>query len=147
MELSAIASHVNDDVSGLCKITIFLQKGRISRSLIRKGIMYRQPCRDTGNIKEQFTYRVKLGGSELNKIVDSEEGYQLRPVTGSNVFLILKQKRLNDEDKCCKLEYSRKPSSIQCGAGQCTCLCYTDLSFNESIRKHRVFPYIWLFLV
>lgn len=47
---------------------------------------------------------MKLGGSELNKIVDSEEGYQLRPVTGLNVFLILKQKRLNDEDKCCKLE-------------------------------------------
>lgn len=47
---------------------------------------------------------MKLGGSELNGIVDSEEGYQLRPVTGSNVFLILKQKRLNDEDKCCKLE-------------------------------------------
>lgn len=47
---------------------------------------------------------MKLGGSELNGIVDSEEGYQLRPVTGSNMFLILKQKRLNDEDKCCKLE-------------------------------------------
>uniref|UniRef100_K1PRF9 VWFA and cache domain-containing protein 1 n=1 Tax=Magallana gigas TaxID=29159 RepID=K1PRF9_MAGGI len=36
-----------------------IQKGRISRSLIRKGIMYRQPCRDTGNIKEQFTYRYR----------------------------------------------------------------------------------------
>lgn len=59
MELSAIASHVNDDVSGLCKITIFLQEGSISRSLIRNGIMYRQPCRDTGNKKEQFTYRVR----------------------------------------------------------------------------------------
>lgn len=47
---------------------------------------------------------MKLGGSELNGIVDSEEGYQLRPVYGSNVFLILKQKRLNDEDNCCKLE-------------------------------------------
>lgn len=47
---------------------------------------------------------MKLGGSELNGIVDSEEGYKLRPVTGSNMFLILKQKRLNDEDKCFKLE-------------------------------------------
>lgn len=79
---------------------------------------------------------MKLGGSELNGIVDSEEEYQLRPVTGSNTFLILKQKRLNDEDKCCKLEYSRKPSSIQCGAGQCTCLCYTDLSFNECENQY-----------
>lgn len=35
------------------------QEGRISRSLIDKGIMYKQPCRDTGNKKEQFTYRVR----------------------------------------------------------------------------------------
>lgn len=38
---------------------LFFQEGRISRSLIDKGIMYKQPCRDTGNKKEQFTYRVR----------------------------------------------------------------------------------------
>ena len=37
---------------------IFFQEGRISKSLISNGIMYRQPCRDTENKKEQFTYRV-----------------------------------------------------------------------------------------
>lgn len=100
--------------------------------------MYRQPCRDTGNKKDQFTYRVKLGGTELNGIVDSEEGYQLRPVSGSNVFLILKQKHKNDEDKCCHVEYFRDPSSVQCGAGQCTCLCYTDLSFNECKNQYAI---------
>ena len=38
---------------------IYYQEGIISRSLISNGIMYRQPCRDTENKKEQFTYRVR----------------------------------------------------------------------------------------
>lgn len=37
---------------------------------------------------------------------------------------------------CFLLQYSRKPSSIQCGAGQCTYLCYTDLSFNECENQY-----------
>lgn len=37
----------------------FFQEGKISRSLRHKGTMYKQPCRDTGNKKEQFTYRVR----------------------------------------------------------------------------------------
>nr|XP_034337034.1 VWFA and cache domain-containing protein 1 [Crassostrea gigas]XP_034337496.1 VWFA and cache domain-containing protein 1 [Crassostrea gigas]XP_034337917.1 VWFA and cache domain-containing protein 1 [Crassostrea gigas] len=120
------------------QVHIAYLEGRISRSLIKKGIMYRQPCRDTGNKKDQFTYRVKLGGTELNGIVDSEEGYQLRPVSGSNVFLILKHKHKNDEDKCCNVEYFRDPSSVQCGTGQCTCLCYTDLSFNDCKNQYEI---------
>nr|XP_019926041.2 VWFA and cache domain-containing protein 1 isoform X1 [Crassostrea gigas] len=112
------------------QIHITYLEGRISRSLISKGIMYTQPCRDTENKKEQFTYRVKLPQSS-NGIVDSSEGYQLRPVVGSNVFLILKQRRLNDEDRCCTSEYFTSPSSIKCGSGQCNCLCYKDLSFDE----------------
>nr|XP_034308982.1 VWFA and cache domain-containing protein 1-like [Crassostrea gigas] len=111
-------------------------EGRISRSLITKGIMYRQPCRDTGNKREQFTYRVKLRGSQLGGIIDELEGYQLRPVSGSNVFLILKERRPNDDDKCCTSEYYTLPSSIQCGTGQCTCLCYQDLPFNECKNEY-----------
>ena len=41
-----------------CFNLISYQEGRISKSLITNGIMYRQPCRDTENKKEQFTYRV-----------------------------------------------------------------------------------------
>lgn len=37
----------------------FFQEGKISDSLIEENIMYKQPCRDTGNKKEQFTYRVR----------------------------------------------------------------------------------------
>lgn len=47
---------------------------------------------------------MKLGGSDLNGIVDLEEGYQLRPVSGSNAFIILKKRRPNDEDKCCDVK-------------------------------------------
>lgn len=45
-----------------------------------------------------------LPQSSSNGIDDSLEGYELRPVAGSNVFLILKHRRLNDEDKCCTSE-------------------------------------------
>lgn len=48
-------------------------------------------------------WQVKLPQSS-NGIDDSLEGFQLRPVNGSNVFLILKQRRLNDEDRCCTSE-------------------------------------------
>lgn len=113
------------------QIHITYLEGRISRSLISKGVMYRQPCRDTENKKEQFTYRVMLPQSSSNGIDDSLEGYELRPVAGSNVFLILKHRRLNDEDKCCTSEYFTSPSTIKCGSGQCTCLCYQDLPFDE----------------
>lgn len=48
--------------------------------------------------------KVKLKGSDLGGIIDSENGYELRPVSGSNVFLILKKRSPNDEDKCCDSE-------------------------------------------
>lgn len=98
--------------------------------------MYKQPCRDTGNKKEQFTYRVKLEGANLGGIIDSENGYELRPVSGSNVFLILKKRRSNDEDKCCDSEYHISPSSIPCGTEECSCLCYKDLFFNECRNEY-----------
>ncbi|XP_034314932.2 VWFA and cache domain-containing protein 1 isoform X1 [Magallana gigas] len=118
------------------QIHLTYKEGRISRLLIEKGIMYRQPCRDTGNKKEQFTYRVKLPDSLLSGIVDSKEGYQLRPVPGSNLFLILKQRRMLDEESCCNSEHSTSPNSIQCSVEQCTCLCYKDLSFNECKNEY-----------
>ncbi|XP_065940278.1 VWFA and cache domain-containing protein 1 [Magallana gigas] len=119
------------------QIYITYLEGRISRSLIKKkNIMYKQPCRDTGNKKEQFTYRVKLEGADLGGIIDSEDGYELRPVSGSNVFLILKTRRSNDEDKCCHSEYHISPSSIPCGTERCSCLCYKDLSFNECRNEY-----------
>lgn len=49
-------------------------------------------------------WQVKLPDSLLSGIVDSKEGYQLRPVSGSNLFLILKQRRLHDEESCCNSE-------------------------------------------
>lgn len=48
--------------------------------------------------------KVKLEGADLGGIIDSENGYELRPVSGSNVFLILKKRSPNDEDKCCDSE-------------------------------------------
>ncbi|XP_065942394.1 VWFA and cache domain-containing protein 1 isoform X1 [Magallana gigas] len=112
-------------------------EGRISRSLIKENIMYRQPCRDTGNKKEQFTYRVKLPEAHMNGIVDTVEGYELRPVPKSNVFLILKKRRLLDYEACCTSGPYTSPSSIQCGAGQCTCLCYKDLPFDECKNEYK----------
>uniref|UniRef100_A0A8W8N3R2 VWFA domain-containing protein n=1 Tax=Magallana gigas TaxID=29159 RepID=A0A8W8N3R2_MAGGI len=120
------------------QIHITYLEGKISRSLIIKNIMYKQPCRDTGNKKEQFTYRVKLKGSDLGGIIDSEKGYELRPVPGSNVFLILKKRRSNDEDKCCDSEYYVSPSSIPCGTEECSCLCYKELSFNECRNEYNI---------
>ncbi|XP_022331682.2 VWFA and cache domain-containing protein 1-like [Crassostrea virginica] len=112
-------------------------EGRISRSLITNGIMYRQPCRDTENKKEQFTYRVNLPQSHLSGKVDSEEKYEIRPVTGSNVFLILKRRIFSTNDeKCCEEEVSMSPSSIKCENKHCTCLCYEDLQFNECRNKY-----------
>lgn len=109
---------------------------RIARSLIKEGIMYRQPCRDTGNTKEQYTFRVKLPQFLSSGLIDSVEGYELRPVNGSNVYLILKQRRPNDEESCCNSDPYTSPSSIQCGTGQCSCLCYKDLSFNECKNEY-----------
>nr|XP_022294872.1 VWFA and cache domain-containing protein 1-like isoform X2 [Crassostrea virginica] len=90
------------------QVHITHMEGKISRSLISNGIMYRQPCRDTENKKEQFTYRVNLPISHQGGKVDSTEGYEIRPVTGSNVFLILKTKDRseNNEDRCCSEEKS-----------------------------------------
>lgn len=45
--------------------------------------------------------KVKLPESQLSGLIDPEKKYELRPVAGSNVFLILKQRHPNDEDKCC----------------------------------------------
>uniref|UniRef100_K1QK79 VWFA and cache domain-containing protein 1 n=1 Tax=Magallana gigas TaxID=29159 RepID=K1QK79_MAGGI len=120
------------------QIHITYLEGKISRSLIEENIMYKQPCRDTGNKKEQFTYRVKLKGANLGGIIDSENGYELRPVSGSNVFLILKKRRSSDEDKCCDSEYYVSPSSIPCGTEECSCLCYKELSFNECRNEYNI---------
>lgn len=57
--------------------------------------------------------KVKLEGSYLGGIIDSEDGYELRPVSGSNVFLILKQRRSNDEDKCCDSEVCQTTPSLR----------------------------------
>lgn len=54
---------------------------------------------------------MKLRGSQLGGIIDELEGYQLRPVSGSNVFLILKERRPNDNDKCCMSEVRQLTSS------------------------------------
>ncbi|XP_061178007.1 VWFA and cache domain-containing protein 1-like [Saccostrea echinata] len=114
------------------------KEGRISRSLISSGIMYRQPCRDTENKKEQFTYRVRLPQSQLNGVVYTDEKYEIRPVTGSNVFLILKEVRHIEDSAaaCCSMQSSSSPSSQQCGEGTCTCLCYKGLDFNECENKY-----------
>lgn len=57
--------------------------------------------------KTLLILQVKLEGSHPCGEVDSEEGYQLLPVSGSNLFFILKQRRLNDEDKCCTSKVRR----------------------------------------
>lgn len=57
--------------------------------------------------KTLLIWQVKLEGSHPCGVVDSEEGYQLLPVSGSNLFFILKQRRLNDEDKCCTSKVRR----------------------------------------
>lgn len=54
--------------------------------------------------------KVKLGGTHLSGLIDSEEDYELRPVSGSNVFLILKQRHPNDEDKCCNSQVRQTTS-------------------------------------
>lgn len=48
--------------------------------------------------------KVKLKGPDLGGIIDTKDEYELRPVSGSNMFLILKKRRSNDEDKCCDSE-------------------------------------------
>ncbi|XP_048728643.2 VWFA and cache domain-containing protein 1-like [Ostrea edulis] len=117
-------------------IHLTYKEGRISRSLIKEGIMYRQPCRDTENKKEQFTYRVKLPQNHLNGIVNSEEGYEMRPVTGSNLFLILKQRKTSQDLPCCSEKSSVPPSSLKCGDDDCTCLCYKNQDFNDCENKY-----------
>lgn len=57
--------------------------------------------------------KVKLKGSDLGGIIDSEKGYELRPVPVSNVFLILKKRRSNDEDKCCDSEVGQTTSFLR----------------------------------
>lgn len=57
--------------------------------------------------------KVKLKGADLGGIIDSENGYELRPVSGSNVFLILKKRRSNDEDKCCDSEVRQTTSFLR----------------------------------
>ncbi|XP_022300000.2 VWFA and cache domain-containing protein 1-like [Crassostrea virginica] len=112
-------------------------EGRISRSLISQNVMYRQPCRDTENKKEQFTYRVELFQSSDEGIVDKTVGYQMRPVANSNVFIILKERRASIEDlPCCFEKVSMSPSSIQCEDTQCTCLCYKGLQFNDCRNEY-----------
>ncbi|XP_062591885.1 VWFA and cache domain-containing protein 1-like [Saccostrea cucullata] len=119
------------------RIHISYMEGRISRSLISTGIMYRQPCRDTENKKEQFTYRVKLLRSQLSGLVDPIEKYEIRPVPGSNVFLILKEIVSNDDSStCCSTPSSSSPSSVQCGEDTCSCLCYKTIDFNECENKY-----------
>ncbi|XP_022331617.1 VWFA and cache domain-containing protein 1-like [Crassostrea virginica] len=121
------------------QVHITYKEGRISRSLMSNGIMYRQPCRDTENKKEQFTYRVKLPQTHLNGFVDKAEGYmyEIRPVTGSNIFLILKKREAFIVDQpCCSEESSTSPSSLRCGTEQCTCLCYKDILFNECRNEY-----------
>lgn len=57
--------------------------------------------------------KVKLKGPDLGGIIDSKDEYELRPVSGSNVFLILKKRRSNDEDKCCDSEVRQSTSSLR----------------------------------
>lgn len=57
--------------------------------------------------------KVKLKGPDLGGIIDSKDEYELRPVSGSNVFLILKKRRSNDEDKCCDSEVRQTTSSLR----------------------------------
>nr|XP_022331553.1 VWFA and cache domain-containing protein 1-like [Crassostrea virginica] len=112
-------------------------EGKLSNSLITHGIMYRQPCRYTESKKEQFTYRVSLPQSYYNGIVDSTEEYELRPVVGSNVFLILKKRKRSDVDPpCCSEQFSTSPNSIECGSRKCTCLCYKHVQFNACRNKY-----------
>lgn len=65
---------------------LFKQEGRISRLLIDKGIMYRQPCRDTGNKKEQFTYRVKNANG---KVIKNREIIKRSWVTQNNKMTLM----------------------------------------------------------
>lgn len=54
--------------------------------------------------------KVKLEGNHLSGLNDPEKGFELRPVSGSNVFLILKQRHPNDEDKCCNSQVRQTTS-------------------------------------
>lgn len=57
--------------------------------------------------------KVKLKGADLGGIIDSKKGYELRPVPGSNVFLILKKRSPSDEDKCCDSEVRQTTSFLR----------------------------------
>ncbi|XP_078333915.1 VWFA and cache domain-containing protein 1-like isoform X2 [Crassostrea virginica] len=135
-----IESKEKSTHSDIIQAHITHREGIISRSLISNGIMYRQPCRDTENKKEQFTYRVSLPQSHLGGKIDSNGGYEIRPVTGSNVFLILKRRIFStieeEEQECCSEKVFISPSSIECRNHPCTCLCYEELQFNECRNKY-----------
>ncbi|XP_061177706.1 VWFA and cache domain-containing protein 1-like [Saccostrea echinata] len=109
---------------------------RISRSLTSEGILYRQPCRDIENKKEQITFRVKLPPSKTNGITNNAEGYELRPVPMSNLFLILKRRHMQEEIPCCK-DPSLPPNEVVCPSDTCLCLCYKRLKFNDCENKYQ----------
>lgn len=66
--------------------------------------MYRQPCRDTGNKKEQFTYRVRIARKYINKqlmiflpegknsqsLIDKEYNYNITSFGGHMIWVRVK---------------------------------------------------------
>ena len=64
-------------------------------------IFYNNHCTCTIRISIQ----VKLPQTHLNGFMDTAEEYEIRPVTGSNIFLILKKRKESIVDKqCCSEE-------------------------------------------
>ncbi|XP_062591913.1 VWFA and cache domain-containing protein 1-like [Saccostrea cucullata] len=108
----------------------------ISKYLTSEGILYQQPCRDTENKRELITFRVKLPQTKKNGVVNKAEGYELRPVPMSNLFLILKSRHMNEEISCCK-DPSRPPNEKKCLSDGCLCLCYEQLEFNDCENKYQ----------
>ncbi|XP_013418905.1 VWFA and cache domain-containing protein 1 [Lingula anatina] len=118
---------------------MLFQEPAVGYDLVQKGILRRESCVDLEAIKERHYWWVHLQDSAYPDGVDNmgrRPSYELRPITNSNVFFVIRQHPIPDTHDCLCDNYMGHPGNSSCLRDDeypddvCECPCYRNALFN-----------------
>ncbi|XP_052058299.1 VWFA and cache domain-containing protein 1-like isoform X2 [Mytilus californianus] len=115
---------------------ITVEEPGIAEMLTSKGVLNSKECQDFSVNTNLRSYRVTMpsgfsGGLDLK---DTENNFEIRPVTDSNLFIIRFQSRPSTE--CTSIcQGSKSPDVFEC-QDNCDCLCHIPITYDVCSNRY-----------
>lgn len=114
---------------------ITVEEPGIANILKREGVLNSKDCQDYSTNKDLFSYRVTVpsGKSSGLDFADTDNTFEIRPITDTNLFII--RSRSSPASSTCTCDGSKSPDVVEC-KNNCNCLCHRPIIYDVCANKY-----------